>query len=117
MTGVEYPVVTVGGKEYTVKFSMLSEYFLSMIGVSLHSLLPVGHPGRLVQRMQLFGAAVADSFPEPAKAPGAIKWAAQISREEWPAIDAAIDEALKKAMEESQTGTQAVTPLSESLAS
>lgn len=117
MTPVQYPLVIAGGQEYTLKFSMLSEYFLSMIGVSLQNLLPSGHPGRLVQRMQLFGAGVADNFPEPSKAPGAIKWAAEITREEWPAIDAALDEAIKKALEESQKGMQAVIPLTESLAS
>jgi hypothetical protein len=115
MTGITYPTVMVGDKEYTVRFSLLAECLLGSIGITLKSLAPKDSATYLIQRMQLFAAAVAETFPDPMKAPGWAKWAAQITRAEWPAIDAAIDEAIKKALEESSPASQPMTPLAATL--
>ena len=96
MTGIDYPVVTVGGKDYTVRFSLRAEYLLSANKISLQDLLPEGSPGRLNQRMVLWSHAVGDNFPDPLKSPSAYEWSQRITRSEWSAIDAALDEALKK---------------------
>jgi hypothetical protein len=112
MTGIEYPVVTVDGQQLTVRFTFRSEYLLDMQKVSLGSLKlsPEGQPGRLVQRVQLFTYGVIDNFPDMKDAPGPMQWAGKIKREDWPAIDAAIDEALGKVAEELRQGIQAVAP-------
>jgi hypothetical protein len=115
MTGINYPVVQAEGKEYTLRFSMLAEYLLSMQGISLERLLPKEHPGRFVQRMQLFAAAVAENFPDPLKAPGAIKWTNKITRSEWAAIDAAMDDALGKVEAEWKDARAAAHPPSAAL--
>lgn len=117
MSPIQYPTATAGGEIVTIRISMISEYLLSMNGISLENLLPKGHPGRLVQRMQIFASTQAEYCADPFKAPWAGAWIKRIAREEWPAIDAALDEALKKASGESQESMQAVTPRLESLAS
>jgi hypothetical protein len=122
MTGIEYPVVTVDGQQLTVRFSFRSEYLLDLQKVSLGTLkrIPVGEPGHLVQSVMLFTYGVIDNFIDEkgaAKdAPGPMQWVGKISRAEWPAIDAAIDEALGKVAEELRQGIQAVAPPSKSLA-
>lgn len=110
MTGIEYPTITIGGKEHTLRFSLLAECFLSGFGITLTNLLAPDKTGYLVQRFQLLAAAMADSFPDPAKAPGWAKWAAEVTRSEWPAVDVAITESIKKALEESFRASQKLTP-------
>ena len=105
MTGIDYPVVSVDGQEYTVRFSLRAEYLLSANKIDLQDLLPKGNPARLSQRMQLWAHAVADTFPDPLKAPSAYDWSQRITRAEWTAIDAALDEALKKAEAERKPAT------------
>ena len=112
MTGIEYPVVTVDGQQLTVRFTFRSEYLLDMRKVSLGNLkrIPAGEPGHLVQSVELFTYAVVDNFANISEAPGPMQWVSKITREEWPAIDAAIDEALGKVAEESRKGPAAVPP-------
>ena len=107
MTGITYPTVTADGKEYTLRVSLRAECILSSLrpAISLDDLYPLGAPERKWQRMQIFAAAVADQFPDPAKAPNAWAWSAKIARAEWAVIDAALDEALKKVAEEWKTAT------------
>lgn len=99
-----------GGKERTIKFSLLAECLLSTFGIDLRKLLPPGAPGYTLQRMQLFAASQADTFPDPLKSDGWLKWSQAIERFEWAKINPAIDEAIKKALAESSPEDQLPTP-------
>lgn len=110
MLAITYPVVKAGGKDITVRFSLLSECLLGTFGITLTNLLPSGSAGYKLQRMQLLASSQADTFPEPLKSPGWLKWSQDVTRAEWPAIDAAIDEAIKKALQESSPEPQQTIP-------
>lgn len=110
MLSITYPTVKAGGKDITIRFSLLSECMLGTFGIVLTALMPKDAPGYKLQRMQLLAASQADTFPEPLKSPGWLKWSQEVSRAEWPAIDAAIDEALKKALAESSPDQPTTEP-------
>ena len=119
-SGIDYPKVTVDGQTLTVRFSLFAQYLLSMQGINVRNLLPESHAGFLMQRMQLFAAAVAESYsdgsklPDPEmRAPGAIKWAKRIGVSDWPLVLEAIESALGKASEELSMGTPATAPQTE----
>jgi hypothetical protein len=110
MLAITYPVVKAGGRDITVRFSLLSECLLGTFGITLTNLLPKEASGYKLQRMQLLAASQADTFPDPLKSPGWLKWSQDVTRGEWPAIDAAIDEAIKKALAESSPDQQPAPP-------
>jgi hypothetical protein len=112
MLAITYPTVKVAGKDITIRFSLLAECLLGTWGITLTNLLPKENAGYKLQRMQLLASSQADTFPEPLKSPGWLKWSQEVQRSEWPAIDAAIDEAIKKALAESSLD-QPTTPPAE----
>lgn len=110
MIAITYPVVRAGGKDITVRFSLLSECLLGMFGITLSNLLPKDALGYKLQRFQLLAQSQAETFADPLKADSWLKWSQVVTRQEWPAVDAAIDEAIKKALAESSPDQQTAPP-------
>lgn len=119
MTGIEYPTVTVDGRELTVKFSFHAQYLMSLRGIDLRAPLTPQDPAYLARRLAIFACAVAESAnPEdPAKAPQPEYWASRIDLTDWGKIERALNDAVGKAAEELRAGIQAVAPPAASLAS
>jgi len=110
MLSITYPTAKAGGKEITIRFSLLSECLLGIFGITLKTLLPKDAPGYKLQRFQLLAQSQAEHAPDPMKADSWLKWSQVVTRQEWPALDAAIDEAIKKALAESSPDQQTEPP-------
>ena len=109
MTGIDYPTVTIDGQELTVRFSFLAQYLMSLHGVILQPMAS-STPGYLANRLQMFADAVAETAPDPSKAPDAAHWAARIELYQWGEIEVALGRAMGKAAEELRRNIQVVTP-------
>ena len=97
---IEYPVVEIGGRFYTVIFSLYAQYRLDRQGVDLASVFQLlkpatlpdgsidkdapGKPGRVAAMMELFTACTAHNFTEnhePVRT--AEEWATMIPLDKW----------------------------------
>ena len=118
---IEYPIVTILGVAYSVKFSLLAQFSLdswgvdvSQIGPTLAPQIPDGideatglpkfkpdptpRPGKVAMAMKLFAACTAHNFVED-KQPirTAEEWAAIIPGEQWGECCQAMGLAMRKA--------------------
>jgi hypothetical protein len=107
------PVVTIGDKSYSLKFSLLCQYIADRRGVDLEHLIPMipnpepgegkpamvvkPGPGKLALILDLFAAMVAHNFVESQRpVPTAEEWALQLPEDSIPAISKAVIGALGK---------------------
>lgn len=116
MTGIDYPTITVGGRELTVRFSLGVQMRLSKAGVDLRTPIKSDDPTYLFRRLQILQAAVADNY-EAGSVPSVDVLAEQIGLAGWVAADSALYSAMGKASEELRKNLQVVAPPAESLAS
>jgi hypothetical protein len=131
MTGIDYPAVSVGGHEnLTVRYSLAAQLLLRRrgidplkIGVALAPVLfdgstPTAQPNSDAVRnyITVFSCMVAEHFVDLSK-PGAVNldqaptadyWATQI--DDFSVIETAVNEALKKALEERRKKLALVPP-------
>ena len=111
MDAIEYPKVTIGGRTYTLRFSMLAKYQMSKLGIRGSDFRALGNPTNpdpaivsLVVR--LFACAVADNFVDPDRPAAPVEiptpeyWASQMpeDKDAWAAICTATMQALVKAI-------------------
>ena len=79
---IQYPIVTIEGTPYTVKFSMLAQYVLDDAGIDtrqLQEMLTRPGAGKVALFMKLFAAGVAHHFVEQKEpVPTAAEWSARL---------------------------------------
>jgi hypothetical protein len=100
MDAIKYPVVSVGGVPYVVRFSMLAQYMLDSMGVDLRSInevLRADKPGKVSLFMKLWAACVAHEFESKGAAvPSPEWWAARVTPDEWKAMCQGVVDSLTK---------------------
>jgi hypothetical protein len=100
---IDWPVVVIGQQRLTVRWSFYVQWLLSKRKVNVRALgemIATKDPSVVDLVIECFAAAVAENYTSQGLAvPTAETWALQISAdpETWPAINAAIWEAIKKA--------------------
>lgn len=136
MTGVEYPKITVGPHEnLTVRMSLAAQLLMQRRGLDPNrigqALLPVlfeagkpttaPNPDAVRNYITAFSCMVAENFVDRSRpaafsldsAPTADYWASLVDHEQFPVIENAVNEALKKAVEERRKRLAAVPPAAE----
>lgn len=119
---IDYPRITIHGREYTLKYSLFAQYHLDKLQVNVADLMstlvprladgkpdpnPPMKPGRIVAMMTLLSACAAHNFVEaglPIWTPD--DWAAAIPDTLWSECCKAVAEAVVKA----PRAAQAVSP-------
>jgi hypothetical protein len=109
MTGIDYPTITVDGETLTVRFSLRTQYLLSLAGVDIRKPVPASDPRYLSHRLQMFAACVSENFGS-AKAPDALDWSGKIPLEQWVEVEQAMNAAMGKAAAELRKNIRAATP-------
>lgn len=109
---IAYPTVTIDGKEYSVKFSMLAQYVLDDEGIDtrqLQEMMTKPGAGKVALFMKLFAAGVAHHFVEiKAPIPTAAEWSARLGDDS--AKFGEIVKAVKAAMGKAPSPADAAPP-------
>lgn len=83
---VEHPVVTLGGRSLSMKYSLLADYILDKRGIDTKQLIPLltaDKPGRAALVIDLFAACVAHNFVEAGDpVPTSEQWCTRLSSDQ-----------------------------------
>ena len=110
---IEYPKITIRGREYTLKYSLFAQYILDKLNVNIADLMstliprlpdgkpdpnPPMKPGRIVAMMTFLAACAAHNFADRGEPIWtADEWAATIPLELWTTCVTAVCQAVVKA--------------------
>lgn len=139
MTAIDFPTISVGGRELTVRFSIGAQILMRRRGIDPRRLVQATAPFELddqgkpkqdasgapirnenaVQNILIaFSAAVAENFIDQSNpdrvdlnsAPSADYWAMQLHPLQFPEVERAIGESMGKVMEAKRTQLRVVPP-------
>lgn len=101
---IDWPIVTIGGNDYALKYSFRASYQASKRGIDLRELR--GSAGTFSTTMDFFALLVEPYF-DPGKAPSGEDWAGKVEGfEHFKLISKAIDQAIQAGEPKKEKATE-----------